>query len=140
MRNSFATPEPSAVGRATAEQLSKCRVCRAALPEGARWCTRCGLNRMSHVHGRLASPLRRLSATALDYVIPVGAFLWTSSMVDGGDILELVLLAYAAWALVLFAGGTTPGKRLVGIRVINEEGLPATFGRMVVREWIGKSI
>lgn len=92
------------------------------------------------MHGRLASPLRRLSATVLDYVIPVGAFLATSSLVDGGDILELVLLAYAAWELVLFSGGTTPGKRLVGIRVINEDGLPATLGRMVAREWIGKSI
>jgi uncharacterized RDD family membrane protein YckC len=95
---------------------------------------------MSHVHGRLASPLRRLSATALDYIVPVGAFLSTASLVDGGDILELVLLAYAMWVLVLFSGGTTPGKRLVGIRVINEDGLPATLGRMVAREWIGKSI
>lgn len=140
MQNSFATPEQSIVARASTEATTKCRVCRTAVPASGRWCPHCGLNTMSHVHGRLASPARRLSATALDYVIPVGAFVATSSLADGSDILELVLLVYAAWVLILFSGGTTPGKRLVGIRVINEDGFPATLGRMVAREWIGKVI
>lgn len=95
---------------------------------------------MSHVHGRLASPTRRLAATILDYVVPISAFVITSGIAYGGDIFELVLLAYAPWVLILFSAGTTPGKRLLGIRVISEDGLPATLGRMLVREWFGKAI
>lgn len=76
----------------------------------------------------------------LDYTIPVGAFIATSSLASGADIFELVLLAYAPCVLVLFSAGTTPGKRVMGIRVISEDGLPATLGRMIAREWFGKVI
>jgi uncharacterized RDD family membrane protein YckC len=58
-----------------------------------------------------------------------------------GVIAGLALLfAYAMWALKLFARGTTPGKNALGIRVVKEDGCAATFGTMLMREWIGKII
>jgi uncharacterized RDD family membrane protein YckC len=138
MRNSYASLDRPTIRRVSKEIVPECRVCRTVLPPDARWCVKCGLNTMSHVHGKLASPGRRLAATAIDYVIPIGAVVATWSMADGAIILELVLLAYAAWALVLFTSGTTLGKQLVHIRVIHIDGMPATLGRMVAREWFGK--
>ena len=140
MAESHAGAASRAVDRTTAAHVAKCRVCRTVIADGARWCTRCGVNTMSHVHGRLASPSRRLVAMLLDYIVPVTAVIATSSLAHGSDILQLLLLGYAAWVLVLFADGTTPGKRLVGIHVIKDDGFPATLGRMVLREWIGKVI
>jgi uncharacterized RDD family membrane protein YckC len=140
MANSYADAAPHAVDSTSTSVAVKCRVCRNVIADGARWCTRCGVNTMSHVHGRLASPMQRLVAMALDCVIPVAAVVATSNLAHRGDILELLLLAYAAWVLVLFSNGTTLGKRLVGIHVITREGFPATLGRMVLREWVGKLI
>jgi uncharacterized RDD family membrane protein YckC len=140
MAESHADAAPRPVDRSSIAYVAKCRVCRNVIADGARWCTRCGVNTMSHVHGRLASPVRRLMATLLDWVVPVTAVITTSSLAHGDDILQLLLLAYAAWVLVLFSNGTTPGKRLLGIHVIRDDGFPATLGRMVMREWIGKVI
>ena len=53
----------------------------------------------------------------------------------GGIIGLLVFLAYIIWALVLFARGTTPGKKVLGMRVIKEDGTPAGFMTMLLREW-----
>ncbi len=47
--------------------------------------------------------------------------------------------AYAVWALVLFGSqGMTPGKRLLGIRVIQDDGRIPPFFMMLVREWMAK--
>jgi uncharacterized RDD family membrane protein YckC len=51
-----------------------------------------------------------------------------------------LLVAYVGWSLVLFAQGTTPGKKLLGMRVIREDGRTAGFWVMLIREWIGKWI
>jgi len=51
-----------------------------------------------------------------------------------------MFVLYVIWALRLFAHGTTPGKRVLGMRVIKENGDPAGFGTMLLREWIGKII
>jgi uncharacterized RDD family membrane protein YckC len=140
MADSYADAVSPVVDSSSTAFAVKCRVCRNVIADGARWCSRCGVNTMSHVHGRLASPARRLLAMALDCVVPATAVVATSNLAHGGDILELLLLAYAAWVLVLFANGTTLGKRLLGIHVITRDGFPATLGRMVMREWVGKAI
>jgi uncharacterized RDD family membrane protein YckC len=140
MRNSFADSRPVVIEGLIATSGRRCRVCRATLPDDARWCGRCGVNTLSHVHGRLAGPVRRLAGAIVDWAVPVGAFVLTSSRADGTDIFTLILLAYAPCALILYSAGTTPGKRLFGMRVICDDGLPATLGRMVVREWGAKVI
>lgn len=52
----------------------------------------------------------------------------------------VLLVIYVAVSLILFAKGGTIGKKLLGIRVVKENGLRAGFFTMLIREWIGKSI
>jgi len=52
----------------------------------------------------------------------------------------ILLLGYIVWELILFARGTTPGKKLLGMRVIKDDGTSAGFFTMLIREWIGKLI
>ena len=43
------------------------------------------------------------------------------------------------WALVLFASrGMTPGKKLLGVRVVQDDGAAPGFFMMLVREWAAK--
>ena len=49
------------------------------------------------------------------------------------------LLVYAAWFLVALGRGQTPGKQVVGVRVIRANGEPSGWGRTFLREvveWI----
>ena len=126
----------------------------------ARWCLRCGTHLIDPTVGRLASVLRRVFANLLDTVLVAAAFallfiygLGTGAALDSaepggaGSFLALMLglllvaglFAYAIWALVLFATqGMTPGKKLVGIRVVQDDGSIPSFLMMLVREWVAK--
>ena len=49
------------------------------------------------------------------------------------------LISYSALVLALWAYGLTPGKYLLGIRVVKvDTGIPAGFWRMVLRQTIGQ--
>jgi uncharacterized RDD family membrane protein YckC len=48
--------------------------------------------------------------------------------------------AYVAWALILFTKGMTPGKSVLGLRVVGEDGDGARFWRMLFRDLVGKII
>jgi uncharacterized RDD family membrane protein YckC len=102
----------------------------------------------------LASPGKRLGAFFLDLLIPILALLLIfivaglPGVITGSErgiglsvFLGLsLLIAYDIWALVLFSRGTTPGKNLLRMRVIKEDGRRAGFLTMLIREWIGKWI
>jgi uncharacterized RDD family membrane protein YckC len=46
----------------------------------------------------------------------------------GGGVLGLLLLiGYIVWAVAQFAHGTTPGKRVLGMYVVRENGRPVGF-------------
>lgn len=133
--------------------MPNCPSCNAELPAGARWCGICHSYASSPDVGRLASPGKRLGAYVLDGIIPVialflffvvagiGAGSATEGSVGPGALLgAMLLLAYLLWALVLFARGTTPGKTLLHMRVIKEDGSRAGFLTMLLREWVGKTI
>jgi uncharacterized RDD family membrane protein YckC len=133
--------------------MPACPSCHADVLAGVRWCGICHTNIIKPNVGRLASPAKRLGAYFLDLLIPTVAFIVMLTMVAGGTAtgseagvgLGLILaigmfIAYAVWALMLFANGTTPGKQMLGLRVVRESGELAGFGTMLVREWIGKLI
>ncbi len=107
---------------------------------------------------RLAGVLRRLGAVLIDGllaylpfvpVLVVGAPLVSNV---GGVTSEalltvgvgfvasyLALLGYMAYGLVQMGQGRSPGKKLLGLRVIYlATGEPAGFWRMVLREVVGK--
>ncbi len=123
--------------------MSACNACSADLPPGIRWCPICHASAVSSIDGHLASPGKRLGAYFLDFGIPIFAIVMiasTAAALGSGGFFMLLLLGYIVWALMLFSKGTTPGKNLLGMRVIDERGQRASFGKMFVREWIGKFI
>jgi uncharacterized RDD family membrane protein YckC len=119
-----------------------------------RWCSICRTNLVNPTIGRLATPGRRFFAAVADALVPffVAFFVLLSGLaasaatasdvgiVFGGLISFALFIGYVVWALKLFAQGATPGKKLLGIRVIKEDGRHAGFLTMLFREWIGKWI
>ncbi len=133
--------------------MANCSSCNAEVAPGTRWCAICHTNVVNPAIGRLASPGKRLGAYFLDLLVPVLALflifivagLGAATQTEAGTGLGILLgvglfIAYVIWALVLFSRGTTPGKKLLGMRVIKEDGRPAGFLTMLIREWIGKWI
>ena len=49
-----------------------------------------------------------------------------------------VVLGYFVWWLFALRRGQTPGKRVVGIRVIRDDGSPSDWGYTFVREFVIK--
>lgn len=133
--------------------MANCPSCSAEVAPGTRWCGICRRNVLNQGIGRLASPGKRLGAYLLDSLVPLIAFFSIFSaagvgIVTGTDVGAgvgvllsiLLLMAYVIWAFKLFAKGMTPGKKLLGMRVIKEDGTSAGFFTMLIREWIGKAI
>ncbi len=65
---------------------------------------------------------------------------------DNGDLGVLVAVGLAAWLLLRVIpqglNGRTPGKKLLGIKVVNAEGEPPGIGRSLLREvlWVIDSL
>ena len=133
--------------------MQNCPECNAEVPTGFRWCGICHANVLNKEIGRLASPGKRLGAYFLDLLVPIVALILIFVVVGVGAATEtekgagleglfasLLLIAYIIWAFVLFARGTTPGKKFLGMRVVKEDGSAAGFFVMLIRELIGKAI
>ena len=115
----------------------------------------------------LATFLRRLSAYLLDmalFNLPLLVFLASLGVLifvsinqasdpegSGGGTLLVVMVVLTVVGLVLMAGyviwwllalrwGQTPGKQLVGIRVIKVSGEPSDWGHTFLREFVTKMI
>jgi uncharacterized RDD family membrane protein YckC len=108
----------------------------------------------------LASVLTRFGAVLLDGLLPLLIFIpagitaYVAFIVSGGGapsettlsaILFVVILtyvgfiSYSALMLAMWAYGLTPGKYLLGIRVIKvDTGAPIGFWRMALRQIIGQ--
>ncbi len=119
--------------------MSTCYSCNSELPAGVRWCPICHTNAINPQFGRIASPSRRLGAYILDYML-VGIVALIASSLGEPAVMGILFIAYAIFALVLFARGTTPGKMLLGLHVAKENGEKAGFFIMLVREVIGKAL
>jgi uncharacterized RDD family membrane protein YckC len=133
--------------------MSECPSCNAAAVAGSRWCAICHGNMVNPSFGTLSSPGKRLGAYLLDLAVPTMGFFMILAVAGvgaatGSDagfglaaLLGLALgVGYIVWALMLFARGTTPGKNLLGMYVMKEDGRRAGFLTMLLREWIGKFI
>lgn len=78
---------------------------------------------------------------------PDGVRLATVGRRFGGYLLEFVLLVvtlvigWLIWSLIVWGRGQTPGKQLLGMRCVNlATSRRASWGRMFLREFIGKGI
>ena len=107
--------------------------------------------------GFLASPARRLAAYILDIAIPAFVTIVmvagaagaaaasegqepTNESLAAGLIPLAALAAYLITAIIMFFRGTTPGKWMVGLRVVRQSGKRAGFMTMFFREFIGKML
>lgn len=129
-----------------------CPACESVIMDGLRWCSICHTNTVDPHIGRLATPGKRLAAYVLDVIIPgtvililVSAAAATSELPFEIGIVGVLLMAslwcaYLIVSLILFASGTTPGKKMLGMQVVNEDGSNAGFFTMLFREYIGKYV
>lgn len=104
----------------------------------------------------LASYGQRVGAWALDFVGLVLPFIlliatglaWATGFLLIGFKLSgpvsaavfIVMIGYAVWWLFALGRGQTPGKQIVGIRVIKDDGEPSGWGYMFLREFVIKFV
>ncbi len=101
------------------------------------------------IHLRIAGPFLRLYAYLLDLVVMIAAviLIWIvigiSSFALGGNV-AVGLINLALFVLLWFypvffevsRKGATPGKMVLGLRVVNEAGGTLTFGASMVRNFV----
>ena len=98
---------------------------------------------------RMAGPMLRAGAYAIDFLIRSavlaigGIAMFLAGIAIGGNVAGgMMLLAWFLmdWLYPVFfeAGkrGATPGKRAMGLRVVQATGSPITFGQAVVRNFL----
>ncbi len=98
---------------------------------------------------RMAGPMLRAGAYGIDFIIRavilgLGAIAVSfAGMAIGGKVAEgLILLAWFLmdwlYPIIFEAGkrGATPGKRAMGLRVVQATGAPITLGQAVVRNFL----
>ena len=91
-----------------------------------------------------AGPAARAVAYALDAGIRAAAYLALAAALAGlggvGNGLFLIALFLLEWfypvAFEVLGGGQTPGKRLVGLRVLRADGAPVGWSRSTVRSLV----
>lgn len=101
------------------------------------------------VHLRIAGPFLRLMAFLLDILIKMAAFFllfWLfalSALALGANvaagvnyILAFLLLWFYPVLFEISRKGATPGKMIVGVRVVNEAGGSITMGQAMIRNLI----
>jgi uncharacterized RDD family membrane protein YckC len=97
---------------------------------------------------RLAGPFRRLPALLIDYAILVAGMIilsivtsLTVSFLSPGLAMALILLAWfvSQWFYMglfeTYMNGQTPGKRLVGLRVLTTDGQPVNGMQSIMRNF-----
>ncbi|MDT7884867.1 MAG: RDD family protein [Thermoflexus sp.] len=107
----------------------------------------------------LASPFRRLMAQLIEYLIGLAAYgvlfpmgllgaligqdsQEAQAVIGGLGLLLLcgVFLILVGLQLYLWSQGMSIGKWILSMQVVREDGRPAGFGTMLVRELIGKTL
>jgi uncharacterized RDD family membrane protein YckC len=85
----------------------------------------------------MAGLFSRFFATLVDDFLPLIVFIIAIGITP---LFAVIVLSYIVLFLILFARGTTPGKSLLGLRVIKTDGSYTGFWTMFLREFIGKFI
>lgn len=122
-----------------------CPDCGEAAARDSHFCWSCRTFLRDRWVGKLASAKRRLAAAMLDGTFKDGsalALLFWNAILPGAGPRIIATMSGIYWicSLFLWTKGTTPGKRLLRMTVITEDGEPAGFFRMAFRETIGKAI
>ena len=122
-----------------------CPSCHKEVTPDSFFCTWCSVFIPSEKKGKKANLFARWVALAIDpliavvlYLIAIGIFGAMSEEL-GFAMAIFFPLAYVIWYLTLFRQGMTPGKKLLGLKVINQQtGEIPGFGKMFLREIVGR--
>lgn len=126
-----------------------CPKCKKEIDADRLFCLWCETFVPAPDAGVKAGIFRRWLATAIDPAIAVISYLLIvavlGSAVSGGAgkvaVAALVFVGYAAFYLSLLAKGMTPGKYILGERVVMKlDGGAPGLGVMLLREVVGKII
>lgn len=98
---------------------------------------------------RMAGPLPRAGAYLIDLLIRLAVLMVASILMTitgvavgakvAGGLMMLIWFLLDWWYPVVFEAGkrgATPGKRAVGLRVVQATGSPITFGQAVIRNFL----
>ncbi len=114
-----------------------------------RFCRWCGQFLLAPRGVRAASVARRLAAVVLDTIlVPLTLFIGYSasmrviltSSLDNILVPLTPFIGYLIWWLIVLERGQTPGKQLLGIRAMKDNGQPSRWGRTFLREFVAKGI
>ncbi|OLB49788.1 MAG: hypothetical protein AUI08_07075 [Gemmatimonadetes bacterium 13_2_20CM_2_65_7] len=124
-----------------------CPSCKKEIVPDSVFCSWCSDFVPSSGQGKKAGLFRRWVALALDPLIAVVLYLVGVGIVgsiskDLGTVAAIVLpIVYLVWFLSLLRKGVTPGKKLMGLQVVNQQtGSIPGMGTMFVREFVGRFI
>ncbi|MBI3127868.1 MAG: RDD family protein [Candidatus Tectomicrobia bacterium] len=145
---------PAPGGPAPAEEEGEsmeCPRCAREIVPDRLFCIWCDAFIPKPAAGVKASLVRRLLATVVDPLLGYIVFTvtlqiasgWSRSPFDDSPLwfAQVASIAYMAIGLLLMRRGLTPGKWLLGERVVHKmTGEPAGFWRMVLREVVGKAV
>ena len=124
-----------------------CSSCKKEIVPDSVFCSWCSDFVPSSGQGKKANLFRRWVALALDPLIAVVLYLLGVGIVgsiskDWGTVAAIALpIVYLVWFLSLLRKGLTPGKKLLGLQVVDyQTGRIPGFGKMFVREIVGRFI
>jgi uncharacterized RDD family membrane protein YckC len=131
-----------------------CRNCNQEVTPDSFFCQWCSAFLAAPGRGRKANLFRRWLALALDPFIALFMYLvalLVAAVIGGaaggeegaagfGGLLTILFpLGYFVWFLTLLPKGLTPGKKLLGLQVLNQQtGAIPGFGTMFLREIVGR--
>jgi uncharacterized RDD family membrane protein YckC len=124
-----------------------CPGCSKEILPDTYFCNWCGSFVPSPAKGTKPGLFRRWFALVIDPVIAIvlyflGVSVFSAVSEDLGIAVALILpLLYIGWFLSLLRQGLTPGKKLMGLQVVDQQtGQIPGFGKMFVREIVGRFI
>ena len=124
-----------------------CPSCKKEIVPDSVFCSWCSDFVPSPGKGRKANLFRRWVALVLDPLIAVLLYLASVGILASiskqvGTVAAIALpVVYLVWFLSLLRQGLTPGKKLLGLQVVDHQtGTVPGFGKMFVREIVGRSI
>ncbi len=82
----------------------------------------------------------RVAASLIDLAVTIAAIAVLLIFFDSGGLALAYFLATGHNIVFLGLRGQTVGKMILGLQVVNRQGRPPSFWRVLVREVVGKTI
>ena len=116
-----------------------CPQCGARIRQGVEFCPNCGTEQKgAGEDSQYAGFLARFSAAIIDNLILLAAGTILFAIVEVPALGLIITVPY--YVLFTYKLGQTPGKRILGLQVVDAEGTIPNFRRVLLREFVAKSV